>query len=221
MNNGDGIISIINAPEGYRGGFGAVCGSVQVQGKGKGKGGRKNQKIKAKDYDSFNGIFKIKSTTNTKKTKRKGGYTGFGITGGEPECAREAAVVVKGAGGCCYVDKIPREYCGDFPARNGGGSLVFEQLFENQLQKYILRGLLPKRSKAEYLRIYNQFVCWINTNNIQKINELIIIGYFNHLRDGLGRAPIMKEYSMIKKAFLVIQHTDIDYEKNKWNLAKD
>ena len=69
MDDGNAVIPMNNAPEGYRGGFSAVCAGIAARGRGKGKGGGK-EKSKAKDYDLFNGIFKIKSTTNTKKKKK-------------------------------------------------------------------------------------------------------------------------------------------------------
>ena len=255
----DKSLNVVNkAPEGYAGGFGAVCsilrssssggggsggggaggsggsgggGAGGAGGSGGGGGGPKDKgkrkgkkKINSKDYDLFKGIFSVKETKKKKKTKMENhGYTGFGITEGESENAPVCPVVVKGAGGGCYVDQIPKEYVGDVAATNGDGSLVFQEMNDEKLRSCILRSLIPAKSKETYLQIYNRFISWINANKIKKIQEIIIIAYFNHLRDGLGRAPssIIKEYSVIKKLFVVLQHTEIDYEKKKWNLAKD
>ena len=85
-------------------------------------------------------------------------HAGFGITNSESKRKRVCVVVVKGAGGGCYGDKISKEFVGNAAARNGGGSLVFEELDDKKLSTYSLRGLLPN-SRATPLQICNQFVC--------------------------------------------------------------
>ena len=170
----------------------------------------------------MNGIFRIRRTKKERNRESAGCYTGFGIISGKSECSRIYPAVVKGAGGGCYVDQIPEEYVGDEPAVNEYGKLRFYKVDDSRLGTLIYRGLIPKHSKQRYLKNFNHFIFWINSNKIQKISGLIIIACFNYLRDdfGLTQPTIIKEYSMIKKLFLALQKSNVDYQKKRMAISK-
>lgn len=82
---------------------------------------------------------------------------------------------------------------------------------ENQEDKIktILEELLPQKSKEMYNKWYQNFIDWINKNNINKINENIMLLYFDELSKLYAPNSLWTIHSCIKKKLILEKNIDI------------
>lgn len=64
--------------------------------------------------------------------------------------------------------------------------------------KAVTLDLLPNKSRAKYLQIYNKFLDWRATQNTTSFSENVLLTYFDYLSKSLKSSTLWSVYSMLK-----------------------
>ncbi|XP_063914724.1 uncharacterized protein LOC135131105 [Zophobas morio] len=69
--------------------------------------------------------------------------------------------------------------------------------------------LLPTKSKESYDKEYSKFQSWLQTNNVETINETVLLEYFEEMSEVFSPSSLWTKYSMLKKTLLVNKNIDL------------
>lgn len=56
----------------------------------------------------------------------------------------------------------------------------------------------PKKSKVQYLKVYNKFNAWREANNIKGLSEIVFLAYFEDLSETMAPGSLWSIYSMLR-----------------------
>lgn len=79
-----------------------------------------------------------------------------------------------------------------------------------QLAANTTENLLPEKSRGRYEKVYQQFMDWRTTNNVNSFSENVLLAYFGEIAKKFKPSSLWAIYSMLRSVITLKNNVNIE-----------